>query len=219
MTSVELIDNYFLDYENIIDTVSNKLYTDISAQSGLERKSTLRWLQNELNEADDILTQIEFEIPSLAAEFKDHYQSKLRSNKSTLSKLKDETGRLLDSSDRHELLAGSSDSPYYDDQQERQDLLLDADRMDNTNARLENSHRIALDTEDVGAEILRNLRQQREQIENTHNTLGEADTGIDRSMRTLKKMWRHSIKQKAVTWLIIGILVLLILIVLWGKFM
>lgn len=36
MTSVELIDNYFLDYENIIDTVSNKLYTDISAQSGRE---------------------------------------------------------------------------------------------------------------------------------------------------------------------------------------
>lgn len=143
----------------------------------MERKSTLRWLQNELNEADDILTQIEFEIPSLAAEFKDHYQSKLRNNKSTLSKLKDETGRLLDSSDRHELLAGSSDSPYYDDQQERQDLLLDVDRMDSTNARLENSHRVALDTEDVGAEILRNLRQQREQIENTHNTLGEADTG------------------------------------------
>lgn len=36
--------------------------------------------------------------------------------------------------------------------------------------RLENAHRIALETEDVGADILRNLRGQREQIEHTRDT-------------------------------------------------
>jgi vesicle transport through interaction with t-SNAREs protein 1 len=38
--------------------------------------------------------------------------------------------------------------------------------------RLENAHRIALETEDVGADILRNLRGQREQIEHTRDTVG-----------------------------------------------
>lgn len=37
--------------------------------------------------------------------------------------------------------------------------------------RLENAHRIALETEDVGADILRNLRGQREQIEHTRDTV------------------------------------------------
>ena len=38
-------------------------------------------------------------------------------------------------------------------------------------SRLENAHRIALETEDVGADILRNLRGQREQIEHTRDTV------------------------------------------------
>jgi vesicle transport through interaction with t-SNAREs protein 1 len=37
--------------------------------------------------------------------------------------------------------------------------------------RLDNAHRIALETEDVGADILRNLRGQREQIEHTRDTV------------------------------------------------
>ncbi len=37
--------------------------------------------------------------------------------------------------------------------------------------RLDNAHRIALETEDVGADILRNLRGQRETIENTRDTV------------------------------------------------
>lgn len=57
--------------------------------------------------------------------------------------------------------------------------------------RLDNAHRIALETEDVGADILRNLRGQREQIEHTRDTLQHADTSIDRASGTLKKMiWR-----------------------------
>lgn len=39
--------------------------------------------------------------------------------------------------------------------------------------RLENAQRIALETEDVGADILRNLRGQREQIEHTRDTVGD----------------------------------------------
>lgn len=94
--------------------------------------------------------------------------------------MKGEINDLIKTSDRHDLLGentSSSDNPYPGDYDERGRLLQGLDRVDDGNRRLENSHRIALDTEDVGADILRNLRMQREQIENTHNTLGQADTG------------------------------------------
>jgi len=44
--------------------------------------------------------------------------------------------------------------------------------------RLENAHRIALETEDVGADILRNLRGQREQIEHTRDTVSRMKPGL-----------------------------------------
>jgi hypothetical protein len=51
-------------------------------------------------------------------------------------------------------------------------LLQGTETLEDGSRRLENAHRIALETEDVGADILRNLRGQREQIEHTRDTVG-----------------------------------------------
>ena len=45
--------------------------------------------------------------------------------------------------------------------------------------RLENAHRIALETEDVGADILRNLHGQRSQLEHTRDTVSIPLRGVD----------------------------------------
>ena len=112
-------------------------------------------------------------------QLKQGYGAEHREKTDLLSKLRREINDLIKSSDRHDLLGDSgeatTDSPYNND--ERGGLLQGLDRVEDGNRRLENSHRVALDTEDIGADILRNLRMQREQIENTHNTLGQADTG------------------------------------------
>ena len=63
--------------------------------------------------------------------------------------------------------------------------------LEDSTRRLEDSQRMALETEDVGADILRNLRGQREQIEHARDTLVRADTSIDRASGTLKKMVRR----------------------------
>ena len=60
----------------------------------------------------------------------------------------------------------SSDSPYGN---ERQRLLAGTETLDDGSRRLMDSQRIALETEEQGADILRNLRVQREQIENSRN--------------------------------------------------
>jgi vesicle transport through interaction with t-SNAREs protein 1 len=57
--------------------------------------------------------------------------------------------------------------------------------------RLEESHRLALETEDVGAGILGSLRGQREQIQSTRDRLQDADRGIDKASGTLGKMVRR----------------------------
>lgn len=74
-----------------------------------------------------------------------------------------------------------SDSAYQDGtglgastkaQQAQRERLLKANYLlESGSDRLDSSHRIALETEQLGSSILRDLRGQREQIENTRDTV------------------------------------------------
>lgn len=74
---------------------------------------------------------------------------------------------------------------------QRTRLLNGTDRLAESSRRLQDSHKIALETESLGAGILSDLRGQREQIIHTRNTLLEADSNIDKASRTLKGMARR----------------------------
>lgn len=79
------------------------------------------------------------------------------------------------------------------------------------------SHQLALQTEELGADILSDLRGQRDQIEHARDTLRDADSSLDRSTRTLRRMIMTARKQKVVTGAIIAVLVLLIVLILYHK--
>lgn len=64
-----------------------------------------------------------------------------------------------------------SDDPYDERANERTKLLAGHQTLADGSRRIENSTRLALETEDLGADILRSLRVQREQIENTSHTV------------------------------------------------
>lgn len=74
---------------------------------------------------------------------------------------------------------------------QRQQLLSGTDRLERSSQRLLDSQRIANETEGIGANILGNLREQREQIVNTHNTLNDSERYLDRSIKTLRGMARR----------------------------
>ena len=87
--------------------------------------------------------------------------------------------------------AEANHSSAADANAQRSRLLSTTDKLSDSSRRLEDSHRLALETEDLGAGILGNLRGQREQIENTRNRLVDADRGIDRASGTLGRMIRR----------------------------
>lgn len=95
--------------------------------------------------------------------------------------------------DRDALLAGYDPSLDADAsaQDQRQRLLTGTHRLNDASKRLENSHRVALETEEIGAQTLAQLRQQREQITHANATLDEANSFMDRNMRILKDMSRR----------------------------
>lgn len=67
---------------------------------------------------------------------------------------------------------GRADSPSFSQAQaQRSQLLSASDKLADGQRRLEESQRLALETEDVGAGILRDLRGQRDVLEHTRDTV------------------------------------------------
>lgn len=108
----------------------------------------------------------------------------------------DELKRKLKSlSDDRRALFGDryTDDPEAGDVQleQRQQLLSGSDRLERSSARLQESQRIALETEDIGRNTLTDLHQQRETIERTRTNLHTSEGYVETSIKTLRGMARR----------------------------
>jgi vesicle transport through interaction with t-SNAREs 1 len=118
---------------------------------------------------------MEIEIQGIPQSLKPPYQARLKSAKSELTRFKKLSKDLHAQLSRSNLLGRSgvssspSDEPY--DNSDRTRLLTGTAILADGSRRLQDSERIALETEEQGADILRNLRGQREQIENARDTV------------------------------------------------
>jgi vesicle transport through interaction with t-SNAREs protein 1 len=97
-------------------------------------------------------------------------------------------------------------------------LLSDYDSMQRTNAHLDRTQLLASEAEQIGATVLSDLRRQREQIERASQALQETDQDIERSNKLLKKMINRAFANRAVSVLILVILVVCVSLVIWIKF-
>ena len=121
---------------------------------------------------------MDIEIQGMPQSIKPRYQSRVRSAKSELSRYKKLSKDLHAQLSRSDLLGGvggrpigpsSSDDPYGSSDRSR--LLTGTAVLEDGSRRLQDSQRIALETEEQGADILTSLRRQREQIENSRDTV------------------------------------------------
>jgi vesicle transport through interaction with t-SNAREs protein 1 len=110
---------------------------------------------------------------------KPQYQARIKSAKADLTRFKKLSKELHAQLTRSDLMGGvggrpigpsSADDPYGTGDRTR--LLAGTALLEDGTKRLQASQRIALETEEQGADILSNLRRQREQIENTRDTVG-----------------------------------------------
>lgn len=119
---------------------------------------------------------MEIEIQGIPQSIRPQYQTRLRTAKSDLARYKKLSKELHSQTARSDLLSSqpgvfsTSDDPY-SASSDRTRLLAGTSLLEDGTKRLQDSHRIALETEEQGADILLNLRTQREQIENSRNTV------------------------------------------------
>ena len=123
---------------------------------------------------------MEIEIQGMPQSIKPQYAPRIKSAKSDLARFKKLAKDLHAQATRAALLSDVSGSPFRDstddfgssgNKGDRARLLAGTALLEDGSRRLQESQRIALETEEQGADILSNLRRQREQIENARDTV------------------------------------------------
>lgn len=224
MPGLELFNSYEQEFNDLVISIRNSLNVEAKNSVGEQRKAILRRAERDLEEAEEILSQMDVESQSLDRALKPTISQKLKSFNNELNGFKSQVKQAHSQTNGSENLAAySQDSPSNHSsitaQQAQRERLLKANYLlESGSERLESSHRIALETEELGTGILRDLRGQREQIENTRDTLREADGHLDKASNTLNKMIRRMYQQRVISGVIIAVLILLIIFILYSKF-
>lgn len=197
-TMADLFESYSSDFEQLLSSIRGHLTKTLPSQSGEARKSTLRRCEMELDEAEEILSQMDVEVQGFPQSVRSKYGVTMRGFRGELQKVAGEVRKASGGAGDYDAANPFSDErgggdveANNDTHAQRQRLLQGSATLEDGTRRLEESNRIALETEDLGADILRDLRGQREQIEHSRDTLRTADSSLDRSSKTLTKMIRR----------------------------
>ncbi len=211
----DLFDGYEADYNLAYADAQSRLEQVYGLEDQNRRVELMKLIESSIDDCHDLLDSMGLEIQQMATQQRSGYNAKLRSYRADMDKLKKDLKSLMDDKDRRELFNGAESEEGYN---QRQKLLNTNASIERSSQRLQDATRVAMESETVGSSILNNLRSQRDQILNARDTLSEADTYVDRSLKTLKTMSRRMATNKLITYGIIAVLILLIFLVLYSKF-
>ncbi|PVU94498.1 hypothetical protein BB559_002979 [Furculomyces boomerangus] len=197
MSNISLFQSYENEFLEISQNLISKIETSIPVMGLDQRRFATKLAQKDVEEAEELIGQMELEILNLKGSEKIQATPRVKRYKTQIASLKKDLRNLVSESggsnrERMELLGGHSN--YYTDASDfdqRAGLLQGTNILEQSSRRLQDSHRVAIETEAVGASILNDLRLQREQIVHTRDSLMQADAHIDTSQRTLKAMARR----------------------------
>ena len=189
----ELFSNYEAELK-LVEADLNQKLDRIPEMIGEERKSAVRSAERAVDEAKELLDQMNIEKSNIPTSIRAKVNSRFRNHQSDVDDL---TRKLKTLSSDRKALFGDRYTDDPDDTtkdvqlEQRQQLLSGTDRLGRSGERLRESQRIALETEQIGAGTLADLHQQRNVIENTHRNLQQSEGYVDRSVKTLRGMARR----------------------------
>ncbi|KAM4636508.1 vesicle transport through interaction with t-SNAREs homolog 1A isoform 4-T4 [Discoglossus pictus] len=157
---------------------------------GDEKKQMIANVEKQLEEAKELLEQMDLEVREIPAQSRAMFSTRMRSYKQEMSKLETDfkRSRIAYSDDvRNELLGDDGNSS----ESQRAHLLDNTERLERSSRRLEAGYQIAVETEQIGQNVLENLNQDREKIQRARERLRETDTNLGKSSRILTGMLRR----------------------------
>ncbi|KAF3905721.1 hypothetical protein AA313_de0201556 [Arthrobotrys entomopaga] len=186
----ELFASYEADFKLVQADITQKL-DQISELAGEPKKAAIRAAQRALEEADEIISQMRIEKQNLPTNIRSKYSPRVRNYEHDLDKAKQSLKRATIESDRQNLYGAKGPQGMDAVYEQRQQLLSGTERLERSSQRLQNSQRLAAETEGIGAGILNDLYGQRSTLLHAREGLEEGERHVNKSVQTLKGMARR----------------------------
>lgn len=196
----------FASYEaelKLVQADLNQKLEQIPELTGEPRKAAISQASRSIDEAKEILDQMRMEQSNVPKSLQPKIKTRFRNYQTDIDT---QTRKLTSLGNAPRYGARYTDSPDgqgVDAQlEQRQQLLSGTDRLERSSKRLQDSHRMALETEDIGRSTLQDLGRQRETITHTRDTLLESEGYTDRSIKTLRGMARRYDQNPLNSWVV-----------------
>lgn len=203
-----LIETYEQQYATLTAEITHNI-NNISSTRGGEKQKYVRQVEKLFDEAKELLEQMELEVKDLTTD-RQKYKTRVKSYQVELTKLETDVRRAklgIDSS-RDELLGDDT----HDSEDQRKRLLDNTEMLDRTTRRIDHGYKVTLETEQIGAQVIEDLTNQRETIQRSRGRLGEMNSNLGKSSRLLSGMMRRIIQNRLLL-LGLGVMLLIVIIV------
>uniref|UniRef100_A0A1A8PM65 Vesicle transport through interaction with t-SNAREs homolog 1A n=1 Tax=Nothobranchius pienaari TaxID=704102 RepID=A0A1A8PM65_9TELE len=211
---------YEQDFGTVTAEITNKI-GKIPKLSGEEKTQLVLNVDKQLEEVRELLEQMDLEVREIPAQSRAMYNSRLKSYKQEVEKLEKDfkRSRIAYSDEvRNELLgddAISTESQLIKLREERAHLLDNTEKLERSSRRLEAGYQIAVETEQVGQEILSNLHTDREKIQRARERLRETDANLGKSSRILTGMLRRIIQNRVLVFVLGAVILLTVILAIY----
>ncbi|XP_006630835.2 vesicle transport through interaction with t-SNAREs homolog 1A isoform X4 [Lepisosteus oculatus] len=206
-------ETYEQDFSTLTAEITNKI-GKVPKLGGEEKKQMVLNVEKQLEEARELLEQMDLEVREIPVQSRGMYNSRLKSYKQELDKLEKDfkRSRIAYSDEvRNELLGDDGNSS----ESQRAHLLDNTERLERSSRRLEAGYQIAVETEQVGQEILENLHLDREKIQRSRDRLRETDANLGKSSRILTGMLRRIIQNRVLMFVLGAIILFTIVLAIY----
>ncbi|KAH9504033.1 Vesicle transport through interaction with t-SNAREs 1A [Bulinus truncatus] len=211
---MSIIQSYEQQYSSVTADITHNI-GKIAISYGAEKQNYIKQADRLFDEAHELLEQMDLEVKELESKERQKYQTRVKSFKTELTKLQSDLKRakLGIDANRDELLGEDT----HDSEDQRTRLLDNTETLERSGRRLDHGYRIAVETEQIGSQIMEDLHHQRQTITRSRARLQEMDSALGKSSRVLSGMMQRVIQNRV---MLLGVgLIVLIAIILFIYFM
>ncbi|XP_054773294.2 vesicle transport through interaction with t-SNAREs homolog 1A-like isoform X1 [Lytechinus pictus] len=203
------------EFEHQFAAVSAEITSKINKipiLSGNDKKQLAGSAEKQVDEAHELLEQMNIEIRNIPSAERQKFTTRLKSYQTELNRLEKDLRRSKvasrDDGAREELL-GMDDYRNSEDQKTR--LLDNTERLERTSRKLDAGYKMTIETEQLGQDIMDNLHKDREKIDRSRNRLRDMDSNVGQSSRVLSAMMRRILQNRLIM-LFLGLVILSVII-------
>jgi len=208
--------NYEREFELALSTIDKKSNL-ITTQSGEKRKEVIREGEDAIETAKEILGNMRDASRSRKGAYDNkikNYDREFQRIVSNFNSSRDTSGFVRTGNQGAMSFQEELESKEYD---QKTRLLVGSERLQGARERLNDTRRLAHETEELGVDTLVDMKKQREQLEKARDRLDEVDSNVTRARQVLAAMSRRVVTNKLILLFIILILTAAIAIVVYFK--